>query len=82
MAAPTISRTQEHILDMLYDGYPHTKQEIHAFLPDELSQLTAIGPHLTRIRKYLRPKGMDILCEFRERKTFYRLVRLVGKAAE
>lgn len=72
--------TEAKIMALLSDGLPHTRQEVHACLPDELSSITAIKAHLTAIRKHLRPIGQDILCVWVTRKRMYRLVRLVASA--
>ena len=74
--------TQRAMLEVLKDGRPHTKAELHACLPDELGRLNSIAPHLSAIRKVLRPRGQDVLCEYRDRARFYRWVRLLGSNGE
>ena len=70
--------TQQAMLDVLADGLPHTREELHACLPDELGPLGNIRRHLVAIRKVLRPKGHDIVCERVRRRSHYRHVRLLG----
>ncbi len=69
--------TQQAMLDVLSDGKRHTRQELHACLPDPLGALSNIQPHLTAIRKKLQPKGHDIVCEY-NRGLFYRHIRMIA----
>ncbi|MFA5376352.1 MAG: hypothetical protein WC455_11460 [Dehalococcoidia bacterium] len=70
--------TQTAMLKVLSDGLPHSKAELHACLPDEMGPLKNISRHLGEIRKALRPRGQDVLCEYRDRARLYRWVRLLG----
>lgn len=72
--------TQAAILRLLSDGLPHNRYEIHRLLPDDLSQLTALQMHISRIRKQLRPSGQDILCTLVNRRICYQHVRLLASA--
>ena len=74
--------TQNRMLDVLADGMAHTRQELHACLSDELSAETSIQPHITHLRKRLRLKGQDILCEVAGRDVRYRHVRMLASAAD
>lgn len=75
-----LSPVQKKMYDVLSDGEAHTKQELFNCLFDELSTMTAIGHHITELRKYLEPKGMGILFVMTHPKTFrYRMVRFVGR---
>lgn len=74
-----VTPTQKAILQVLSDGLPHSKAELHACLPDELGKLSNITWHLAEIRKVLRPRGQDVLCEYRDRARLYRWVRLLGR---
>ncbi|MDB4786196.1 hypothetical protein OAG36_00530 [bacterium] len=73
--------TQERILKVLSDGRIHTKDELFNCLDDELADRngSAVKRHLSIMRKQLRPNGQDIICEFFQRKRFYRHVRLIGR---
>lgn len=68
---------RKKMVELLSDGLPHTRQELHACLSDELGPLSNIRAHLSIMRKKLRTIGEDILCEFVGRKLHYRLVRLL-----
>lgn len=73
--------TQLKILDLLSDGMPHLRKEIHECLWDEQGALGNIRPHISAIRKVLRPKGEDIVCELTyQRRLCYRHVRLLASA--
>lgn len=80
------TRTQSAMLDVLADGMPHTRMELHACLDDELGPLSNICMHISNIRKILRPKGQDIVCELVHvtikggSKIQYRHVRLLASA--
>lgn len=78
----TFTPTQQAMLRVLADGCTHTREELHACLPDELSQPASIHPHLVRLRKILRPKGQDIICQLLNRKVHYRHVRLLASAVD
>lgn len=69
------TKTQLKILLILSDGKPHTRQEIHAALPDELGALTNIKRHISDIRKVLRKQGQDIICTWHQRTFCYVQVR-------
>lgn len=69
--------TQQCMLDVLSDGQAHTREELHACLPDEMGALSNIQAHLCAIRKQLRPIGQDILCEFKHRTLHYRHIGLL-----
>lgn len=67
---------REAILELLADGRPHHKKELHALCgPSNLRSLTS---HISTLRLILRPRGEDIVCEFANRTIYYRHVRLIG----
>jgi DNA-binding winged helix-turn-helix (wHTH) protein len=70
---------QQRMLELLSDGLPHSKEELHDCLYDELSNIATIQKHISLIRKQLRPHGQDILIEFIRRRVHYRHVRLLSK---
>jgi len=73
---------QTRMLKVLSDGELHTREELHECLDDELGPLRNVAAHLTALRKRIRPTGCDILCQYLNRKFFYRLVILhQGKRA-
>lgn len=77
MTNNSFTKTQTAILAVLADGQLHTREELHACLPDELSGASAVRFHVSNIRKSLRPKGQDIICQLKNRRIFYRHVRLL-----
>ncbi len=54
---------QRAMLDVLADGHPHTREELHACLYDDMGAMSNIRAHLTNLRKKLRPAGRDVACE-------------------
>ncbi len=72
--------TQLRMLAILADGLPHTREELHACISDDLAPLSAIRSHISLMRKKLRPKGEDVICELSWRRIHYRHVRLLGSA--
>ena len=64
------TKTEQAILDVLGDGVPHAKAEVHACLPDELGEMNNIHRHITAIRKKL-PNGLAIACVLRDRRHKY-----------
>ena len=77
----SFTKTETAILQLLSDGQPHTRREIHGCLPDELAALKAINPHITRIRQKLLTIGHDLLCVLRQRTICYQHVRLLTAEA-
>jgi hypothetical protein len=70
--------TQRAILSVLSDGEPHGRDELVACLSDDLANPNAIHYHLCPLRKILRAKGEDIICEYTKRRAQrYRHVRLL-----
>lgn len=59
----TFTPTESRLLAVLADGQPHSRRELHACLPDDLGALSNIQPHLTVLRRRLRLRGEDIVCE-------------------
>lgn len=57
-----LTPTQRKMLRVLCDGEAHTRQELHACLPDELSALSSIHKHLHNLKAWLKPKGYLIRC--------------------
>lgn len=55
---------ETRILRLLSDGMPHTKEEVHSCLSDELGPLKNISVQLSNLRKKLRPMGQDVVCYF------------------
>lgn len=68
--------TQRRILALLSDNRPHTPEELHRLLPDELGVVTNVRAHLTELRKKLREDGEDVSCDRVNGVSYYRRVRL------
>jgi hypothetical protein len=71
------TEVQRRMLKVLSDGLRHRPKELHSCLVDELGPISNVQPHLSHIRKKLRPKGQDIICEVLSRKYYYRWVILL-----
>jgi hypothetical protein len=76
------SNIQYKIVKMLSDGMRHTKEELATCLTNGKGPPEGIEPHITSIRKQLRPLGQDIICEVYNRKTHYRHVILLPPTHE
>ncbi len=74
--------TQQKILQVLSDGLPHPFSELLDCLPDDLSGITALRMMLSRIRRKLRPRGEDIICQHLNHSHQYRHVRLLHSAGD
>lgn len=74
-----LTPTQRSMYDILSDGRPHRREELHACLPDDQGSLSNINPHLSLMRKFLNPHGLQIvaLSHGKQRAIQYQLVRLV-----
>lgn len=73
--------THRRILELLSDGKPHTRKEIHALLWDPLSKLAAIKGHISLLRKLL-PPGQAIICELIGYSINYRHVNLLNCSSQ
>lgn len=77
MTTNSFTPTQQAMLDVLADGLPHTRKELHACLPDELGALSNIQPHLCKMRKTLKQRNEDVICCVENGYICYRHVRLI-----
>jgi len=68
---------QQKIYDVLADGKPHKPEELLAAFTDAADEKQLLYNHLTRIRKELRRKRRDVICQFIRRSNHYRLIGLV-----
>ncbi len=69
--------TEGKIMAILGDGLLHSREELHACLPDELGKRDNLKVHLSNIRKKLNPIGQDIVFVSGGRPC-YRLVRFLA----
>lgn len=76
-----LTPTQQRMLMVLSDGLSHHRQDLHACLSDELSSMSTIRFHISKLRQKL-PAGHAILCEIDNGTICYRWVRLIASSAE
>jgi hypothetical protein len=72
-----LSPVQRKMLEVLADGLPHRRAELHACLWDREGAMRNIRTHLSIIRKHLNERGESIICEMHEKHICYRHVRLL-----
>lgn len=70
----------EQMMELLADGMPHTRRELHAFCGP--SRLSVVRKHICVIRRDIRPRGEDIICVLYRRALCYQHVRLLGSSRE
>lgn len=71
------TKTERIILEILADGQAHTTKDLREVLSDELAGPKALASHMSHIRKLLRFRQEDIVCEYRDHKFHYRHIRLL-----
>lgn len=76
------SPTQSKILAILSDGMPHSIEELQRCLWDEKGASHNVAAHLTAIRKVIRPRGEDIICQHLNHSHRYRHVRLLHSPSD
>ena len=69
--------TEKKMLDVLRDGRPHSRQELHGCLHDDLGPLRNINQHISNLRRKIRERGEMIVCELVNRRIHYRHVKLL-----
>ena len=82
MALEVLPPRLRRIHNLLADGLPHSRKEIHSLLSDEMQPLSRVSAPISVLRTYLRPKGLDILCTIHNRTVHYQLVRLLASNDE
>lgn len=82
-----LTDTEQRIFRLLQDGFRHTRDEVLDCLREKYQtdedgkrQYNTIQSHIMRIRKKLHARGMDISCELKDKKIWYRMLRLIGSA--
>ena len=75
----TFTPTQRKIFDMLLDGRPHTKKELHGCLWDDMNGNpdVALAHHISDLRKIIGSQGLDIMARGYNGSQCYCLVRPV-----
>jgi len=71
------TRTEQEIMDRFSDGRRHSLKVMVAEVGDDPTDRTAVAMRVSRLRKKLDGTGYTIVCEFYQRQTHYRLVRLI-----
>lgn len=66
---------QQAMLRILSDGFPHTREELHACCGP--SSLSSLSVHMVRLRKKLNLKGESVICVIKNRRICYQHVRLL-----
>lgn len=69
---------QRRMVQMLLDGLPHRREELHGCLADRLGPLSNIKSNISKIRKQAHIFGLDIVCVLFQRTVWYRLVRAIN----
>lgn len=73
-----VTNTQRKLLDALADGLPHRQGELRLALGSGgYASRGMLRVHLSNLRKVLRPRGQDIICEWHRRSFCYRWVKLL-----
>lgn len=70
------TRTEYLILEVLSDGEPHHRSELHSCLWDDGGALYNVNQHIYNLNRKLRPLGLDIVSIYRNRRSFYRWMRV------
>lgn len=71
------SEIQRKILTILSDGMSHKREELWGCLKYAEDRQATLVVHISNIRRILRKKGHDIICELVHRQICYRHVRLL-----
>lgn len=77
-----LTPTQQRMLELLRDEKPHNRFALQKCLRDELGSVAGIKPHLTYLRKKLKPLGYGISCDMMAGENYYRLVHFASMPVE
>lgn len=67
--------------DKLVGGESVSRYDLHKCLGDDQAKLKIVRNEVSNLRKLLRPRGLDIVCEINptgKHGIFYRMVRLMA----
>lgn len=70
-----LTPVQRALLAALSSGEPVSRHVLRALLYDPDGSVRNLTPHISALRKILRPLGQDIVCCFHRRGIYYRHVR-------
>lgn len=82
MSVNGFTPVQSRIMAVLSDGQAHLKQELFECMENPLNNPDTLWSHISQLRKHLRPKGQDIICEYAQRRICYRHVQLIKSSSE
>lgn len=71
------STIRDRILAILSDGMPHCRYELLACLEDSEAELRTLQVHISMMRKPIRLRGEDIVCELFDGSPHYRHIKLL-----
>ena len=71
--------TERRLVEVFKDGDMHAPFELKSCLHDDLGDMGNVAVHITKLRKKLRPKGLDVMCQRIDGFSYYRMVRLLKK---
>jgi hypothetical protein len=71
-----VSPIQQQMLEILSDGLPHLRSELHTCCGPS-SEKGTVSWHVHRIRQFLKPKGEAIICVLHHNRIHYQHVRLL-----
>ena len=73
-----LTETELRMFNVLKDGKPHTAEELHMCLNDELQPMSRVAVYVTYLRRKLACNDLAIISDRRDgKKTQYRLVRFL-----
>lgn len=73
-----LTPTQQRIMDVLGDGFDHTKEELKKCVGDELSTDNNLSVHIHLLKKRLAPFGKTITSHEHAGRSYYRVVRFIA----
>jgi DNA-binding response OmpR family regulator len=80
---PDYTPTQQRMLAILADGMPHTREELHTCINDDLADMHVVNVHISLLRRKLRPIGQDIVKEIGfQFKHYFRHIRLLASSTD
>lgn len=68
---------RERILAVLSDGMPHCRYELLKCFEDDKARLKTLQAHISVMRKPIRLRGEDIVCELFDGSPHYRHIKLL-----
>ena len=74
---PQYTPTEQRILKVLEDGYPHLKSELVLLLNDDMATEGTIHVHICNLRRKMEPVGESIQCLLTNGQSKFRRVRLI-----